>query len=557
MGIFSFLQKRKIKEVDSWNGSASNYSTPQAYAAASLINFNPAAGRAREEWTKDLIALPVRQEGDSSDTYIKQAVQAASGGRGITRVKKPSEVSQDDFDRLIKSAANEIVKAYGQWDGIAPDSVYNLAGKTAPKERAVAFNEIFSRVWESVDLADMAEETYTVIIDVYYDEDNGNFFALGMRDGKVYKMNILAREDDIMLGEFEEVEIGPMASKEERSLLVYRDKNGKRRWLSISSVATLNRVGEIDSRQLFDSFITYARMTNKYPILNVYHLGDGSKIGQADFLAREGYVYITSGVFDETPYAQAVADTLEKEPGKWGDSIEYYAFGDDIETFEVEGMRFQARVYTVGINTAISVLLERDAASVLTTHQVKRNNGGVIMNEQLRNALLELFAGDEEQVDSFLSQVNETNGQAMTRISRSATAVVEEETEAEETVEEETVTEEAEAENVEEEVVTGEDTEIQIELGETFVNDLVRSAEFVDALGQLVNERLAKFEQRMAKLENEAEETREWVEDRPKQARKAVVSYRARGNNNNGAAQAEEPKTYAEVAAQTIENIFD
>lgn len=558
MSIFSFIKKRKIKEVSSWSGAASNYSTPQAYAAASLINFNSATGKTRDEWTKDLIALPVREEGDSSDTYVKQAVQAASGGRGITRVTKPTEVSQEDFDRLIRSAANEITRAYGQWDGIAPDSVYSLAGKEAPKERATAFYDIFDRVYETIMLSDMAEDEYTMLIDIYYNEESNEFFALGLRDGKLVKMQILVMGDEIMLGEFEDIDITSM-TRGKSDLKVYRDRNGKTRWLAIASVATLNRVKEIDSRQLYDSFITYANVTRKYPILNVYHLGDSSRIGIADFLARDNFVYIMSGTFDDNKFARAVYDALQREPGKWGNSIEFFSILSDVETFEAEGMVFNARVHKAGVNTAVSIILEKDAASVLTTHQ-DITRGGVAMNQELRNKLLDLFDGNEGDVDEFLQTVAQANDVATTRISRSIQDAVNEEVveEVEREVEEEAAVEEEEVEQ--EEIVEAEAEEVtevtEVELGETFVRDLVSSQEFADALTAVLNERLGKIEQRMNKLETVQEENQEWLDDIPAVAKKrTVVSYRPRSVAVNSGTP--EQVTYADLAANTINEIFE
>lgn len=373
MGMFDFLKTRKIKEVDSWDGSASNYSTPQAFAKASLINFNPDAGNsAPDSWTKSLIKLPVRNEGDSGDVFIKQAVQAAAGGRGITRVKKPANVSQEAFDKKRKAAANKIISAYKQWGGIAPDSVYGIAGKDAPTERSVAFEKIYQEVFDLVMLADLAEGTTTRLYDIYFDEEEKRFFALGIRDGIVFKIEVIPGET-IMLGDAVELtaqDLIPRATK--NRFRVYRshhDKN-KLRWLSIASVAVLNRIGEIDSRELFDSFVDYANRTGHYPVLNVYHMGEGSVIGQADLLARHGFVYIASGYFNNDKYGRAFFDALQGR-NDWGNSIEFFSPRAYIENFEFNGVNIQVPVYKRGVNTGITILKEEDAASVFTLHKSK------------------------------------------------------------------------------------------------------------------------------------------------------------------------------------------
>lgn len=558
MGILSILKKKRVKDVATWRGDAADYSTPQSYANASLINFNNLVGRKKPEWTKDLIALPIREEGDSSDTFVKQAVQAAC--EGIIRIRKPEGISQEDFDRTIKTAANELIRAYELWDSLAPDSIYLLAGKSPSKERSIGMQDVFSRVGDAVFLADMAEDTFTYMIDIYYDDIENRFFALGLREGRLYKMNIIANSDEVLLGEFEEVPLTESltTARGKNELTVFRDAQGRKRFLAIANVATLNRVNEIDSTRLFDSFITYTEITKRFPILNIYHLGEESRIGKADFLARDGFVYIASGYFDNNKFGDAVYDTLEREGGKWGNSIEFLSLESSIENVSINGVSFQTRVHNVGINTGISILLEQDAASILTTHQSIKRGEGVVMDKQ-REKLLDLFGGNEALIDEFLTKVRQANDIAMTRISRSVDSDTEEaqiEVDTEEVAtegqEQEEVAEEIETEAEE---ATTEDV-VNVELGETFVNDLVRSVEFNDALTQLLNERLAKLEQRLGQIEQRQVENEAWVEDIPaavRTNRRAVVSYRAKGQ---ATVATEDNKSYEQRAKETLDNIF-
>jgi hypothetical protein len=122
---------KAIKEVDSWDGSASRWDTAEAYCSACLIDVNAAAGQ--DGKIKANCSLPIREPGDGSDTYVRQAVYAAAGGRGIGRVEKPTDLDQDAWDAAVKAAANEIIKAYREMDEYAPDAVYELAGKEVPE----------------------------------------------------------------------------------------------------------------------------------------------------------------------------------------------------------------------------------------------------------------------------------------------------------------------------------------------------------------------------------------------------------------------------------------
>lgn len=102
--------------------------------------------------------------------------------------------------------------------------------------------------------------------------------------------------------------------------------NGQYRWLSVSATSTLNRVKEIDSRELFDSFKAIADATGKYPKRDIMHLGLWGEYfvtGQCDFMARDGNVYVTSGVYNDSALARAEIESREAHPEYWGDSIAY------------------------------------------------------------------------------------------------------------------------------------------------------------------------------------------------------------------------------------------
>lgn len=132
--LFEGAVERQIKDVDGWDGAASGYESTEAYCDACLIDVNEAAGR--DEKAQSHCMLPVREAGDGAGVFVRQAVFAASGGRGIGQVSRPDDVPQEDWDAAVKKAANELISAYGQMDAIAPEAVYKLAGKERPAERS-------------------------------------------------------------------------------------------------------------------------------------------------------------------------------------------------------------------------------------------------------------------------------------------------------------------------------------------------------------------------------------------------------------------------------------
>ena len=252
----------------------------------------------------------------------------------------------------------------------------SLNREQTEKERITSFTDVYDMVYDALLLADEAEGTYTRMFDIYMEDSTNDFYALVVRDGVVYKVEILPVHGSLSIGEFlpiKEDTISSFNTTKENRMKVYRGKNGEMRWLSIASVAVLNRVGEIDSRELFDSFIDHANRTQEFPVLNVYHLGPNSKIGRADLLAREGYVYIASGTFDNTPFGRMFYEGL-KDRDDWGNSIEFDAFPATIETVRLDGAMVHIPVYKKGINTGITVLREKDAASLFTLHKSKGGN---------------------------------------------------------------------------------------------------------------------------------------------------------------------------------------
>jgi hypothetical protein len=170
-----------------------------------------------------------------------------------------------------------------------------------------------------------------------------------------------------------------------------RQADGRYRWLSISATAVLNRVGEIDSTKLFDSFVTHATETGKYPYRTFYHQGETMRTGQADFLAREGVCLITSGLYNDSELAQTEIQALERDSSKWGESIGYLPTVPP-ERVSVAGV--SVPVYATGVLREISLLPQSRAASWFTVvgiTEVQR------MRTQVFDALLELCGGDEEK----------------------------------------------------------------------------------------------------------------------------------------------------------------
>lgn len=417
-------KSRAIEEVEEWDGSASNYEDTEAYCAACLIDVNEAAGNTTKKQSHCM--LPVKAPGSSQ--MADKAILASAGGRGITAVKKPADVEQADWDSAVSKAAKTLVGAYGQLDREAPETIVELAGTA---QRAIGA----STDQTSATLAQrslMLEEVGQQVSDWTYAEpdrpwltsfflERGNLYGLFNNRGQLYRATLDVSTDDrtVEIGTMEPVmhQFTPVS----RSLFrVARQANGDVRFFMVAGTAVVNRVGEIDSTKLYDDMIARAEENDFYPTLDFWHLGEEDsrfEFGQFDFLAREGVVYLGSGLLQKGhPLAIALERALEEDPDYWGASIEYYRPPER----GIEYIRFgelEIPVLTQGLNTRISVLPEVAAASWFT--QLSKESRE--MTDKQLKALRSMFGDDEKGFNSFIASIGSVNAEVREKniISRS------------------------------------------------------------------------------------------------------------------------------------------
>lgn len=362
--------ERRIKDVESWSGAASNYASTEEYCRACLINLNEGDPA---EWTQANCKLPVRGPGDSQDTFVRQAVYAAAQRFG--QVDAPQEA--------LDKAKRELLTAYDEMGEEAPESL----------QRAISMSSLYEQIYGLFEEMYMnGEDEYP--LDVFMDDTE--HYVITTSEGKLYRYPVLMTPDGVMLGERVLVEVQHTPA----TRTVIRETNGKFRWFSISATSVLNRSGEIDSRDLFDSFVEHAETTGEYPIRQFYHQGEKFRTGQADYLARDGNCYITSGVFDDTELAKREIKAREKNPDYWGESIGYIPTAP-IELYEIQnGIRIP--VYRTGVNVEISTLPEKEAANLFTV----TNQKGVyrMLEGKKLEAFIELFDGNEDEAKKWLEQ---------------------------------------------------------------------------------------------------------------------------------------------------------
>lgn len=263
-------------------------------------------------------------------------------------------------------------------------------GSKDEKERAMSYSQLAQQVYEKFQQMGMMDYP----IDIYMDDNS--HYLLTTSGGKLYRYQINFNEGEIS---FEpRVQVMETHSDVAQTRTIIRETKEGQRWVSISATSVLNRDGEIDSRDLFDSFIEYAEETGKYPVRMFYHAGESFRIGQADFLARDGNCYITSGLFDDSELAQRTIKAIKKNPDYWGESIGYIPTSEP-ELVEINrGIKIP--VYQKGINIEISMLPEEEAANLFTiTKGVER-----MLDERKMKAFVELFEGDEEAAKNWIEE---------------------------------------------------------------------------------------------------------------------------------------------------------
>lgn len=272
-----------------------------------------------------------------------------------------------------------------------------------PKARSLSIGMIAEQLYADLWAREMDDGGMYWLVDIY--ADSNELFAVVAQGGKLYRVALTVAGGDVTVGEFVEVE--QTFTPVQQSIRVRRQADGQYRWTMIAGTSVLNRVGEIDSADLFDSFIRHAEETGEYPTLDFYHLGSAGEaweFGEADYVGRDGVCYIASGLFDmEKPLARAAVAAIPS--GLWGASIEFRAMGEPELIAADPAIRIP--VYRAGVNSRISLVLEADAAAHFTAldtlTEVNR------MNKTVLQALGKLFGEDEEALAAFVAEVDGVN----------------------------------------------------------------------------------------------------------------------------------------------------
>ena len=421
------------------------------------------------------------------------------------------------------------------------------------KDQAISMPNVYSLVYSQLDAMNREEssEGYTGLVDVYL--DGSSIFAVLSKGGLLYRCDVSLGEGGATLGTLTQVEIDykPVSQR----VRTIQQADGKYRWFAFpAATAVLNKSGELDTRQLFQSFVDKIENgTAPYPYLTFYHVGKQIVFGQADYAAVDGYTYLLSGTWENTPLANAMREAIEKNPDYYGISIGFYYDPDTTEQMQV-GDGVVIPMYTDGINSEASILAEIDAACLFTGAYTEGVNQ---MNKKAKDELLKVAGDDptlQAEVEVLAAKVDEVNAEIEDKDLIRRTA----ETAATETTEPvvEVPVEEPADEVPQELLMTDEAMQVladQVIAGVTanFTAQLATLNDGFDTKVKALEIIIQDLQARMKNLEAPIEEAvAQAVEDLPRN-QKIFVGFRPR-QIETPAAQPEEEPTSEEIAQETL-----
>lgn len=313
----------EVKQFDDspWDGSAGQWPDAESYCSDCLLDFNPVGA----EKVKGLCRLPYRAPGKENPNA--NAIKAIGGGaRGITAIKKPAEISQEDFDQKMTAAANKVI---GWWPKLfenpAPEGVYKVAGKPRPDEK---IGRRLKTAWLS----------------------------------KLKEFGDMLKE---MIAWAEGPEAKQFEIKQPQGVGIKYQKDGPPIFFTWSANAFRDREGEIFTTNALKQYVIENMVSENKGSFNLWHI-PGTDFATKTFQAVVGRILIEAGPFNDTPLGQKALEFFENYPNGhpslapdgWGASVEYRYFPGErekgiyewvwITRTSVLGRDSAANPYTIG-----------------------------------------------------------------------------------------------------------------------------------------------------------------------------------------------------------------
>lgn len=279
-------------------------------------------------------------------------------------------------------------------------SLVEAPGGLEPTDRAMAGWRLSNQVWDLIDYSDW-------LLDIYYGEGGEMFALVADSNANLYQVPITIVNDSVVMGERVAVQemFVPVSQSNTPKMRTFV-QNGKRRWAMIAATSVVNRVGELDSKGLFDDFIQHFNNGDyATPFLTFYHEDTALEMGTVTDIMRHGNVLFVAGDWHENnSLADACIRALENDPdGEWGVSVGFMPLAAP-EIITV-GSGVEIPVYQSGYLIEVSMLLERHAANWFTRFR----NGRIQRMSKVTKEMLErVFGENSAELEDWAGKLDDT-----------------------------------------------------------------------------------------------------------------------------------------------------
>jgi 2'-5' RNA ligase len=369
-------------------------------------------------------------------------------------------VSANQRNRHMKrkiQTSTHILPALRDFMGQAESLIASIFKMSKEQRASYDFWMLYDMAWEWLEM----RYEYPFIEGGYLDDD-GRLYIEFTDNGKLYRLPILMMNGQVSFGTAEQIVIDRVPVSEmsaARVVHIKRVSETKVRGVAIANTAVLNRIGVIDSTEMYDQmerrfneFMATNPSEDQLPYIDLRHFNsryntDAFTMGRIHQVWRYQHQLHIAFEIDVSTELGRVAEQRLAD-GTWGISIEFLALNAREETIG----NVPILIYTDGKLTAASILEERDAASyftfieaqetyrmAMTDEQLKKTVSGWLGNESDANAFIEAAQLPERQIerDGLITRDNAETSETADTNTQDAPATVD--APSEETVDEDPV----------------------------------------------------------------------------------------------------------------------
>ncbi len=339
----------------------------------------------------------IRIEEEPGKVTVAQLGRAAAaiGPKGYRGRK--ADIPNDEKRRIARKLIG-LYRKHDVPDEDIPKYLWGIAGMKKPAQKSVNLRAQIAEIeralrqaFSDVDVAPFEVFDDHVIVTTY----DGRIGSMPHFYKVPYQVTFKAVEGDP--NETELVESVTFAPQDQwipviptfTALKLYEQKDGRTRWLSISSGGFEDRDREVVSTAFLESAVKAADESGDRGPLLVYHI-PGAQIGTCDFQALVGGFLLESGLIDDTEAGRRAAEHLREHAKEYGVSIKFlYHNRTEDGVYEPPGLILERSV------------LPRDAAAFpWSAFELKELEGDMI-DERKKQVLVELVG--EEEAERILS----------------------------------------------------------------------------------------------------------------------------------------------------------